>query len=131
VTTSSVIDAILHPPLELLTDNSDGLLNPYGPGVVDLPLFDVARNTYGLTWGVHDSPPGAGFDIAVVKTWETRVLQVVMFNRLHVIGDVVAVQVFETHHDSGLLLWDHELPIGVSVHVASGFTVDFSWLVTV
>jgi hypothetical protein len=129
MTDTSVVDALLHPPIELLQVTTAGLMNPYGPGLTDLPMGAVGRPTYGLTWEVAGAAPGLGRTVGVITRFERRLFQCVIFNSLHIFGETFAAETFESDLESGVHFNQFAVPQGYSVFISPGVFLTFNWLV--
>ena len=127
----SVIDAVLHPPVELLQVTDSGLFNPYGTGLLDFtfPADLPGRPVYGFSWETASVAPGIGRTLGVITEYEMRVLQFVVFNSFHIFGPTFAAEIGATTLDSGVYLFQIVAPQGVSLYISPGFTVTLNWVI--
>lgn len=127
---SSVIDFFLHPKFGFITSSTSSpstITNPL-TGFNTLAASVGLSSSFGITWAVNTPPPAAGWDNGIIRDWEDRLFQLVVFHTL-ASGQTVATQQFETHADSGILFWENQLPTSVQIEIFPNFSIDFSWLI--
>jgi hypothetical protein len=126
-TTSTIIQSLASPPIGLLHSNLDPN-NPYIELAHTLVTPVGLLQAYGLTWEVVTSREGAGFSNGIMREWEDRILQAVVFHNLAPLGGTVATQVVDSQQDSGMFIFAYPAPAEVEVYIAPGFALNFSWL---
>jgi hypothetical protein len=122
-----VVDAVLHLPLSVLTEQTvpgspftgDGRLTRSAPG--------IGVDAWGLTWSFLNIPPQLGVVDGAVPIWNDRLLQLVAFYTSR--SSQLPGEILDVNYDAGVWQWRTPFPFAIGYHTLPGVTVRFSWLI--
>lgn len=122
-----VVDAVLHLPLELLSQTAvPG--NPFtGDGRLQRSAPGIGVDAWGLTWSFLTIPPQLGLVDGAVPLWNDRLLQLVAFHNSRT--SELPVEILDVHHDAGVWQWREPFPFAIGYHLFPGVSVRFDWLI--
>jgi len=126
-----IIDTVNLPKLTALVHSTSSpfpLTNPYS-GLGTLPTLSGGVPAYGIAWHSFGGPPQAGRATRAIVYYEDLWLNLVTHYELADLNQIIGENVL-TGDDRGFMLFEHGQPIAVVYDILSGYSVNFTWLIT-
>lgn len=123
-----IIDALLHPPLGLLSFALIGNQLGQSTHTYNPPQGPLAF-TYGLQWSIVAVDPGIGFQIGAIEVYYDPIIQVLA--HYHTFDGTLVIGEWHWFYSEGdLWFWEAPLPTDIEVYVPPGFELSLAWLQT-